>query len=144
MPSKPEVPAGGAGKPSAPYPIGNGTHPALPTGFKTSAIPKPTPVVPQPEESSLPYFSFATPAASKTPSVESEVPYMPSSVETPAASKTPAGGDYPAYPAETPAASSPVKPAETPKESSTPVYVKPTPTPSPAGEGSYGSGYGTY
>ncbi|KAF2833729.1 hypothetical protein CC86DRAFT_14215 [Ophiobolus disseminans] len=151
---KPEVPAGGAGKPtpSAKYPINNGTnpYPAGPTGFHTStkpSYPVGTGVVPKPSEtSSLPYFSFVTevpsptPAASKTPSVESEVPYVPASSAAPVYTP-PAGGEYGA-------ASSSVKPVETPIVSSKvpsneESYAKPTPSPTPAGSG-YGSGYGTY
>lgn len=151
---KPEVPAGGAGKPtpSGKYPINNGTnpYPAGPTGFQTStkpSYPVGTGVVPKPSEtSSLPYFSFVTevpsptPAASKTPSVESEVPYVPASSAAPVYTP-PAGGEYGA-------ASSSVKPVETPIVSSKvpsneESYPTPTPSPTPTGSG-YDSGYGTY
>jgi hypothetical protein len=155
MPPKPSAPAGGM------YPITNGTnpYPAGPTGFKTSAkpsVPVGTAVPSKPVETSLPYFSFvseaATPTPQTTPAGETASTPVAASTPAPAMSSAPAGGEYGngygAAPVSSPAASSPVKPAETPIVSSkTPeaeTKATPAPTPSPVGNGGYGSGYGTY
>ncbi|OAL48700.1 hypothetical protein IQ07DRAFT_84326 [Pyrenochaeta sp. DS3sAY3a] len=150
----PEYPADKPTKPTATpsgkYPIGNGTYPAGPTGFKTSTKPAyPTGTgyygsdVPTKPTSSLPYFSFVTevPYPEETPKTPSVDETYPSSAPAPAESTPAYGNGYgeatPSQAVETP------YPSEFPAKSLGEEGTYPSATPSPADNG-YGSGYGTY